>query len=240
MQCLSDSRFVQNHTWGGWLQGELAKKLGLSPGQIRTIKRACENLRLLKVGALNHRSIPSVDAIITTAGGMVLEASELEQRCRTHGEPGTQDETLKVIRSMYQSAYRESMWWFHYRISEVPLVRLHPLRAILKAFIKYGSLDKWEWYLLNTFIRSDDEPAMEAALDVAMESYRAERLTFTMSDVTENPKGHQYLPQILAYSGLVRLTNGRNWEISNNDNYADLKQRILSENFLREIYRIEA
>ena len=85
--------------------------------------------------------------------------------------------------------------------------KLHPLRATLRALNKYGRMDKWEWYLLNTCIRHDDCDVEEATLDDYITRYRNGEYDFTMRNVVEKPKGHQYTPQYLNLPGYFMLFN---------------------------------
>jgi hypothetical protein len=236
VDCLSDPTFVKKRSWGHEIQVDLAKKLGTSPGQIRTIKRICEDLGLFKKGSLNRTDIPSHSSIMTEAGAIVHRANNLEQLCKNIDDNKKRDEALNHIKGLYEEGYVMALVHYYYKFPTNPPTRLHPLRATLKAFRKYGSLDKWEWYLLNTDILADDNPEMEASLEQHITAYRRGELTFTMANVVEKPKGHQYLPQFFQYAGLVNLLTGRNWRISDNDKHQDVKKRVLSENFLTEIY----
>lgn len=73
--------------------------------------------------------------------------------------------------------------------------RLHPLRATVLALEQYKRLDKWEWYLLNTCIRHDNDENEVEQFNMYMEKYRAGLLSFTMENVVEKPKGHQYIKE---------------------------------------------
>lgn len=236
VDCLSDPDFVRGRTWGREIQDDIASKLGTSPGQIRTIKRVCEDLGLFDKGSLNGNDVPSHSTIITAAGDIVHRANSLEQLCESIEDDKKRTEALKHIKGLYEEGYVMAMVYYHYIFPTNPPTRLHPLRATLKAFRKYGSLDKWEWYLLNTDILADDNQEMEALLDQHITAYRRDELTFTMADVVEKEKGHQYFPQFLQYAGLVNLQKGHNWRISDNSRYQDVKERILCDGFLSEIY----
>lgn len=233
---LADAAFVNGRTWGGPLQNLLAAKLGTSAGQVRTIKRVCEDLGLLRKGSLNMSAVPNRASFMTEAGETVYRANMLEQRVDEIPDSKRREQALKHIKGLYEEGYAMAMAYYHYKYNDEQRTRLHPLRATLKAFAKYGALDKWEWYLLNTDIVADDNPEMEALLDSHITAYRRGELSFTMSDVVEKPKGHQYFPQFLQYAGLVNLRNGRDWKISDNGDKLPFKARVLSETFLVEIY----
>ena len=236
VDCLSDPDFVHGRPWGREIQDDLAARLGTSPGQIRTIKRVCEDLGLFKKGSLNRTDVPSHSTIITEPGDIVHRANSLEQFCESIEDDKKREEALRHIKGLYEEGYVLAMVYYHYKFPTTPPTRLHPLRATLKALRKYGSLDKWEWYLLNTDILADDNSEMEALLDQHITAYRHGELTFTMANVVEKPKGHQYLPQFLQYAGLVNLKNGHDWRISDNGKHQAVKDRVLSNGFLAEIY----
>lgn len=236
IDCLSDSNFVNGRSWGKEIQEELAARLGTSPGQIRTIKRVCEDLGLINKGSLNGTKIPSHNSIITKAGDIVHKANKLEQICEGIVDVRKREKALRHIKGLYEEGYVMALVNYYYTFPANPPAHLHPLRATLKALNKYRSLDKWEWYLLNTVIRADDNPDMEDLLDQHITEYRRGDLQLSMSDVIEKPKGHQYLPQFFQYADLVNLQNGRNWRMSDNLKHQDIKARVLSDHFLFEIY----
>ena len=80
---------------------------------------------------------------------------------------------------------------------------LHPLRATLKALKKYGQLNYWEWYLLNTVIRSDDNGKEEAELDKLIKEHRSGQLRFKHGDIIENMLSHSYVLGNFEYAGFV-------------------------------------
>ena len=233
---LSNETFVNNRKWGSSLQTDLANILKTSPGQIRTIKRVCEALGLLKKGALNMSSTPNPASFMTKAGQVVLKASSLEQNIGDLKDANQRNQARQHVKGLYEEGYSMAMANYYYEFDTVPVTRLHPLRATLKALAKYGSLDKWEWYLLNTYIRADDNLEMELQLDNSIKAYRSGDLSFSMKNVVEKPKGHQYFPQYLHYAGLVNLRNGLYWKISDNGKKLEFKAHILSDGYLRELY----
>jgi len=233
---LSDETFLNERTWGTPLQSSLAARLGTSAGQVRTIKRICEDLRLLHKGSLNMKSIPDSYLFLTEAGEKVYRASKFEENIDRILDVRKREKARSHIKGLYEEGYTLAMAYYFYEFNTTPRTRLHPLRATLKAFARYGTLDKWEWYLLNTDIRADDNPEMESLLHSHISAYRHGELSFSMNDVIEKPKGHQYFPQFLQYAGLVNLHKGRDWKIADNGNKVTFKNHVLSETFLDGIY----
>ena len=115
--------------------------------------------------------------------------------------------------------------------------KLHPLRATLRALNKYGRMDKWEWYLLNTCIRHDDCDVEEAALDDYITRYRNGEYDFTMRNVIEKPKGHQYIPQYFEFAGLLHVIQRPEWSISDSGRHTEVKSEVLEADFLEKLYR---
>jgi len=61
---LNDPDKVQNRTWGGSLQKYIGEEMGISDGQVRTIKRMMEEFDIIKPGALNQRTVPDKNIYI--------------------------------------------------------------------------------------------------------------------------------------------------------------------------------
>src|SRR5690606_17148692 len=49
---LRDPVFLKGRTWGGQIQQEIGDYIGISPGQVRTIKRMLEQLGIIPKGVL--------------------------------------------------------------------------------------------------------------------------------------------------------------------------------------------
>jgi len=239
VECLSDASFVKGRVWSSRdLQEDLAQKLGNSDGQIRTLKRVFEDLGLVKKGSLNRTNVLERSKFMSSIGEKVYYASCLEKELNKIPDKNKKESARNHIKGLYEEGYCIAMANYFYE-SPDKCMRLHPLRATLKALQKYGSMDKWEWYLLNTDIREDDNTNQENLLNQHIKEYRNGVLTFSMKDVIRKPKGHQYLPQFLQFAGLVNLQNGRYWRISDNGRRADFKSMILSPTFLTDLYKGE-
>ena len=127
-------------------------------------------------------------------------------------------------------------WIAHYYYTYNDGTHLCPLRATLKALKKYRRLDKWEWYLLNTYVLHDDNPDEEDAFDKMIASYRNGDFQLTMANVVAKPKGHQYIPQYFEYAGLVRVSQRPEWFICESDRHEDIKAKVLADDFLDTLY----
>lgn len=115
VDCLSDPDFVNRRTWGIEIQHDLAIRLGTSPGQIRTIKRVCEDVGLLEKGSLNGTDIPSHRNIITNAGDIVYRANNLEQLCEGIEDDKKRKDTFIHIKGLYEEGYVMALVYYHYR-----------------------------------------------------------------------------------------------------------------------------
>lgn len=237
VDALSDPGFVGARTWGNSLQDSLAQKMGMSSsGAVRTVKRICENFGLIERSAFSAREIPNKDTILTERGKIVYTTATLEHRVQT--DPNMPDSVIeqaeKEIKVLYEESYCDALAHYFYTYSDG--THLCPLRATLKALKKYGRLDKWEWYMLNTFVLHDDNAEEEAKLDAAIKSYRKREFELTMANVVAKPKGHQYIPQYFEYAGLVRVTLRPDWYICDSDRHQDIKDTVLGDNFLISLY----
>lgn len=195
IECLSDKSFTNHASWGNLIQDQLAAKMNVSSsGAVRTVKRVCVNFGLIVKDSFSSKNEIRSDNLLTPRGQLVYLAVRLERQISesTNYSEETKKQAYAQIKNLYEEAYCNALEYYHFTNSDG--TKLHPLRATLKALQKYGKLDKWEWYLLNTFVRHDDNVTEEQVLDFYIKKYRDGEMEFTMSNVIEKPKGHQYIP----------------------------------------------
>ena len=229
--------FTNHQTWGNPIQDALAPKMGVSSsGVVRTVKRTCENFGLINNEMFNPRTEINGDDLLTERGKVVYQTATLEFEVNESKDldEKSKERALVYIKSLYEEAYCDALKQFYYDNRDGTY--LSPLRATLRALKRYGRMDKWEWYLMNTCIRHDDDEEEEEQLNEYIIKYRNEEITFTMQNVVEKPKGHQYIPQYFEYAGLVHLIQRPTWSIADNDNHKDIKEEVLSDTFLLELH----
>lgn len=202
MEILNDPAQVNGRTWGGSLQTYIGDKLGISSGQVRTIKRMMEEFNLLIRGALNRNSVPSRNSIYTKNGEMLLElfASEKlmnEKKSIPHLEQ------IKEIKSIYKLYYQGVLIEYNFKTNDGRI--LHPLKATLKAVMKFGYLDYWEWYILNTIITEDDCEEEEIELENLINDYRRGKIKLNGGDIKENSLSHSYVLGNFVHAGFLRV-----------------------------------
>lgn len=198
IEILNDEEKVADKTWPA-LQRYISKELGIAPGQVRTIKRMMEEFGIVNKGSLNAQDVPKPENIYTESGKTLVELLGTEKLMR---ENMTLDnlEILNEIKLIYKLYYQKVLMDYSYNDGGNIL---HPLKATLKALKKYEYLGYWEWYILNTVIRNDDNTDEEAELDRLINEYRKGSLRFSDSDLIENVLSHSYVLGNFEYAGLV-------------------------------------
>ena len=226
MQILNDPSQVNNRTWGGSLQEYIGERLGISAGQVRTIKRMMEEVNILIPGALNSQTVPCRETIYTEEGLMLLELFSIETLLQSNRSPRELMQ-IQEIRNIYRLHYQNVFVGYSFENDEGEI--LHPLRATLKAVRQFGYLDYWEWYILNTIITKDDCEEDEARLEEVIRSYREGELRFTFEDIKENTLSHVYILGNFASAGFFRI-EGRKPDLRAyiESSVADLVDRILA------------
>ena len=238
VEALSSKTFVNHRIWGTNLQEDVAKAIGVSSsGAVRTIKTMCVMLGFINDKALSPREEVGTVPLLTKRGEALFATTNLEHQI---DESENMDEDKKAaarkeLMKLYEEVYCEAFMNFYYTYSDGS--HLCPLRATLQALQKHKKLDKWEWYLLNTFVLHDDNSDEVAAFENALKDYREQKISLSMQNVVAKPKGHQYIPQYFEYAGLVHVVQRPEWSISVSSKHEDVKQKVLSENFLEELYR---
>jgi len=230
--------FVNHRTWGTSIQDDVAKAIGVSSsGAVRTIKKMCVMLGFITNDGLTPHDEIGAKPILTKRGETLYAITKLEQQIL--GDMTLDDKKVeaakKEIKKLYEELYCEALMNYYYTYSDGS--HLCPLRATLQVLNKYGRLDKWEWYLLNTYVLHDDDASEMAMFEEKLADYRAGKITLSMKNVVEKPKGHQYIPQYFEYAGLVHVIQRPDWSIGQSTKHEEIKQKVLSDDFLDELYR---
>lgn len=223
IRILNDESKVAGRCWPV-LQRDISSELGIAPGQVRTIKRMMEEFGILKMGSLNAREVPDPEKIYTDNGRTLLDLLETEKLMRQNL---TSDnlKLIKEIESIYRIYYQKVFMSYSY--NEKGDI-LHPLRATLKALKKYDHLNYWEWYILNTVIRKDDDADQEAELDKLIKEYRSGHVRFKDSDIVENQLSHSYVLGNFEYAGLICVEGSKpNIKITLNKDAKEIIDEII-------------
>ena len=237
VDALSSPQFVNHRSWGTSIQEDLAKRIGCSSsGAIRTIKKMFEMLGFLGKDALTAKHEIQRSTLLTKRGEAMYGITCLEEQIikSTELDQTQQEAAEKEIKKLYEEIYCEALMHYYYEYDDG--TRLSPLRATLWALDKYGRLDKWEWYLLNTFILHDDNAEEQAVFDKVLHEYRNGKYDLSMENVVEKPKGHQYIPQYFEYAGLVHVIQRPQWSIGHSQRHKAVKDVVLSASFLGDLY----
>lgn len=198
VEILNDPVQVGDKNWPS-LQKYISAKLGIAAGQVRTIKRMMEEFDIVKRGALNANEVPKAENIYSENGKTLVELIATEKLMRENLNKDNY-ETINEIRKIYKLYYQKVLLAYSYN-DEGQI--LHPLKATLKALNKYHYLNYWEWYLLNTVIRNDDDVSEENELQKYINEYRTGKLYFKDSDIVENQLSHSYVLGNFEYAGYV-------------------------------------
>lgn len=205
VKILNDPAKVDNRTWGGSLQKYIGKQLGISDGQVRTIKRMMEEFGILIPGALNQKTIPVKSNIYSDNGEVLIKLFESEELLKQ--KPSRDSvEQIDKIKETYKLFYLKYL--VKYTIRNKDGSEFHPGIILLKALKKYEYLTYWEWYLLNTIINSDNNPEEENVMDRHITNIRNGALKISDLKITENVLSHSYILGNYAYVGLIK-TEGK-------------------------------
>ena len=194
-----DSFKVANRTWPA-IQKDLAQILCVAPGQIRTIKSLMEEVGILRKGSLNMKEVPSISNIYTQDGKNIIDL--LKTKIILQKKQKLQDtDNISKIDQVIRLLYLKAMG----RVVIIDTTnRLHPLRATLKALLKYRSLDKIEWYLLNTIVKNDDNFAEEELLSEKIKLYRDGQLNISQLNIKSQALSHSYILGNYEYTGIIK------------------------------------
>ena len=223
VEILNDPEKVGKKNWPE-LQKYISAELGIATGQVRTIKRMMEEFDIVKRGALNANDVPDPEYIYTKNGKTLLDLIATEKLMRKN--PSMDNlQLLREIRGIYQLYYQKVLLAYSYNENgEI----LHPLKMTLKMLNRYRYLNYWEWYLLNTIIRSDDDEDQELEFDRFIKDFRSGKIRFKETDIIENQLSHSYVLGNFEYAGLVCIEGSKpKMKITINQNAEETVKEIL-------------
>jgi len=185
-----------------------------------------EEFDIIKPGALNQRTVPDKN-IYTHNGEVLIKLFESEELLRQQHSEDTYEQ-LERIKEIYKLFYLKIL--VKYTIRNKDGNEFHPAIILLKALKKHEYLTYWEWYLLNTFINSDNNPEEEQEFDKYIMSFRNGSLKASELKIVENVLAHSYILGNFAYAGLIKIEGKKeNMKITINEKNRDLIDEILQE-----------
>ena len=140
--------------------------------------------------------------IYTHNGEVLIKLFESEELLKQQHSEDTYEQ-LERIKEIYKLFYLKIL--VKYTIRNKDGNEFHPAIILLKALKKHEYLTYWEWYLLNTFINSDNNPEEEQEFDKYIMSFRNGSLKASELKIVENVLAHSYILGNFAYAGLIKI-----------------------------------
>lgn len=227
IKVLNDPIKVQNRTWGGSLQKFIGNELGISDGQVRTIKRMMEEFDILKTGALNHRTVPEKSNLYSGNGEVLIKLFESEELLKKKPSKDTFEQLVK-IKEIYKLFYLKVL--IKYTIKNRDGEKFHPAIVLLKVLRKYEYLTYWEWYLLNTIVNSDNNPEEKQKFDENIRNFRNGTMKISDLNITENVLSHSYILGNFTYVELINVEGKKeNIKITINEKNKQIIDELIKE-----------
>lgn len=199
---LNNPSKVSNRRWGKQLQIAIGDNLGISDGQVRTIKRMMEEFDILKRGSLNRNDIPKREDIYSSNGEFLIKLFENEELLRQSNNPNILEE-LEKLEEIYKLSYLKIL--AKYTISTEDGKSFRPALVLLNALIKFGHLTYWEWYLLNTIVMDENNLIQVEEFDKNIIAFRNGDLKVENLVVKGNVLSHSYILNNFKYVGLINI-----------------------------------
>lgn len=227
IKILNDPVKVQNRTWGGSLQKFIGNEIGISDGQVRTIKRMMEEFDILKTGALNQRTVPEKSNLYSENGEVLIRLFESEELLKKKPSKDALEQLAK-IKEIYKLFYLKVL--IKYTIKNRDGKKFHPAIVLLKALRKYEYLTYWEWYLLNTIVNSDNNPEEEQEFDENIRNFRNGTMKISDLNITENVLSHSYILGNFTYVELINVEGKKeNIKITINERNKQMIDELIQE-----------
>lgn len=199
---------IRGATWPV-AQKYLSKKMGIATGQLRTIKRMMEKFGIVYKDSLNGARPIKLEDIVTKDGETLMEllASINVLEKMKDRESERQKQELKTVCNLF---YFKALLKDSQRNENGEV--LTPLKVTLRAIKEFDYIDYWEWYMLNTFVTSDNDRDGYDSFKENLKKYRVGKLRFTEKDILENQLSHSYILGNFEYVGIIEKT-GRKTEL---------------------------
>ncbi|MBN2796641.1 MAG: hypothetical protein JXR88_14620 [Clostridia bacterium] len=235
LDLLNDKSFVNHDTWPS-VQRRLAAKLGVEAGQIRTLKKMMEEFGLVTSGSLNAREEVEADNVITENGRLLIHIIDIENSLYSSDDSGNtqlKHKLKKMIKDFYSRIILENyLPKGGLGDEDKPL---HCLRAVIMALRRYKTLDFYEWYILNTLIKTDEDTKDFSSVDKVIEDYRSQKIVFSKKSIVQFQLSHSYIAGNLEYGGFIKIAR-KPFVISENLENVTVNDSIISEGFLEGLY----
>lgn len=224
MTYLMDAEKIQNDVWGPPLQLKIGKTINVNTDNtLRHIIGFMKSIGIIYENSLQGGKVPNPDYCVSPSGEMLYSLIKMEKIAIENEE----NSVVEKIQNMYKQFYANAfLYWF------VRDTKIHVARTILKAIKKYGSLDKIEWFILNTFITETDNKEQEEIVDKLIKDYRSGDITLTAENIKKRVNSYNYWAQLLSYAGLIKKT-GQKVTIGNK--YPQLVEDILADDFYEHL-----
>lgn len=227
IKILNDPDKVQNRPWGGSLQKFIGNEIGISDGQVRTIKRMMEEFDILKLGGLNQRTVPDKSNLYSENGEVLIRLFESEELLKQKPSKDSYEQ-LEKIKEIYKLFYLKVL--VKYTIRDKDGEKFHPAVVLLKTLKKYEYLSYWEWYLLNTIITSDNNLEEEREFDKYITDFRNGTLKTADLKVAENVLSHSYILGNFKYVELINIEGKKeNMKITINEKNKQMIDELIQE-----------
>lgn len=243
---LQDPTFVCGKKWGGELQDALAKELNVKSGQIRTIKSMMCQLGVISESTLKSSKVVDCNNLLTDNGEAFMYICQLEEEMEELdiNDPN-RSKLAKDIHELCRWYYSGVVCDYYYPNGpRGEGGKLHLLRTILKVLRKYKKLDYWEIYLVMTLITTDDSEDQYALLDQAITDKRSGKVVYKTPEDTPQEKklAHTYLLAYLELAGFIKITSDKVGKLTivEGDGHEDIKEEVLSKEFLDKFYKNNA
>ena len=200
IEFLNDPVKVANRKWGKELQISIGRELDISDGQVRTIKRMMEEFDILIKGKLNRNIVPKRETIYSENGKFLLKVFENEKLLSQSNDAESIEE-LKKFRKIYKLSYFKILT--QYTIENEDGTKFRQAFVLLKALRKFGHLTYWEWYLLNTFITSENDKEQEEEFEEHLMSFRSGKIKESELAIKKNSLSHSYILNNFKYVGII-------------------------------------
>ncbi|ADU29391.1 hypothetical protein [Evansella cellulosilytica] len=222
MSYLKDKDKVGQDVWNSELQAKIGKTIDVNkPSTLRHIVGFMKSIGIIYGDSLQGGKVPDSRHLVTQSGEVLYQLIEMEQLAKEQKKK----EVIEQVGTMYKHFYANAFIYWYVRGTDI-----HVVRTVLKTLDKFDSLDKMEWFIMNTFITATDNAVQEEIVEKYIEQYRNKELTLTKDSIVENVNAYGFWASLLNYTGLIRKEGSK---IYKGNLHPELTNAILEDDFLQ-------
>lgn len=221
---MQDVDRIENEIWSKSLKEKIKININVNTqSTLRHLIGLMKSIGIIYEDSFTTGEVPNVNHIVTPKGQLLYSLLKSDIYAKEQENVAV----IKEIQNMYKEFYTNAFIYWYVRGTDI-----HVARTVMKTLKKFESLNKMEWFIMNTFITQTDNKEQEEIVEEYINKYRSGGLTLTEDNIIRNENAFGYWKSILNFTGLIKK-DGNNIYIGNSS--PEFCEAILAPDFLETL-----